>query len=92
MTDNTDPQLSKPINDEDIPSQEDLNEKPYYDNGSAPGLGSFLYLFNYCIITGIIIFITWVISNFWIAISIISVLYIMSLFLLNKISNRTHDF
>ena len=36
MTDNTDPQLSKPINDEDIPSQEDLNEKPYYDNGSAP--------------------------------------------------------
>ena len=36
MTDNTDPQLSKPINDEDIPSQEDINEKPYYDNGSAP--------------------------------------------------------
>ena len=36
MTDNTDPQLSKPINDEDIPSQEVLNEKPYYDNGSAP--------------------------------------------------------
>ena len=39
MVDNYDPQLSKPINDDDdddIPSQEDINETPYYDNASAP--------------------------------------------------------
>ena len=36
MADDPDPQLSKPINgDDDIPSQEEINEKPYYDNGSA---------------------------------------------------------
>ena len=35
MTDNNNtPQYSKPIND--IQSQEEISEKPYYDNGSAP--------------------------------------------------------
>ena len=35
MTDNNNtPQYSKPIND--IPSQGEIGEKPYYDNGSAP--------------------------------------------------------
>jgi hypothetical protein len=36
MADNNDPQLAKPINDDEMPSQEEIIEKPYYDNASAP--------------------------------------------------------
>ena len=63
-----------------------------YEKGSAPGLGSFLYLFNYCIITGIIIFITWLIHSFWIAIIICIVLYIIALIILSKLSNKMYNF
>lgn len=63
-----------------------------YEKGSAPGLGSFLYLFNYCIITGTIILITWLIHNFWVAVIICIVVYIIVLMLLNKLSSRRYDF
>ena len=36
MKDNNIPLLLKPLNDEDIQSQEEINEKPYYNTGSAP--------------------------------------------------------
>ena len=35
MADINDPQLAKPINDDEMQSQEEIIEKPYYDNGSA---------------------------------------------------------
>ena len=35
MTENKEPQLEKPIND-DIPSKEEIVEKPYFDDNSAP--------------------------------------------------------
>ena len=35
MTDNNTPQYSKPI-EENLPSQEELFENPYYGDGSAP--------------------------------------------------------
>ena len=63
-----------------------------YEKNSAPGLGSFLYLINYCLITGMIIFATWLIHNFWIAITICIVMYIMLLVLLIRLSNKNHDF
>ena len=63
-----------------------------YEKGSAPGIGSFLYLFNYCFITGTIILITWLIHNFWIAIIICVLIYIVALILLSKFSSEKYDF
>ena len=64
----------------------------FYEKGSAPGIGSFLYLLSYCIIVGAIIFITWLIHSFWIAIIICIVLYIIALIILSKLSNRVNNF
>ena len=36
MKDNNIPLLLKPLNDEDSQSQEEINEQPYYNTGSAP--------------------------------------------------------
>ena len=63
-----------------------------YEKNLAPGLGCFLYLFNYCLITAIILLITWLIHNFWVAVIICIVVYIIVLMLLNKLSSRRYDF
>ena len=62
-----------------------------YERGSAPGLGSFLYLLNYCIITGMIILVTWLIHNFWIAINICALIYIVTLIILSKFMSKKYD-
>ena len=63
-----------------------------YEKGSAPGIGSFLYLFNYCIITVMIILITWLIHNFLIAIIICVALYITLLIILSRLSSKKYNF
>ena len=41
MTENNDTALERPINDDDIPSQEEITEKPFYDDDpSAPAIQS----------------------------------------------------
>ena len=62
-----------------------------YEKNSAPGLGSFLYLFNYCLITAIILLITWLIHNFWVAITVCVILYIILLVLLDKLNHHRYD-
>ena len=63
-----------------------------YEKNSAPGVGSFLYLFNYCLITGIILLITWLVKELWISIIICIALYIALLIILNKIRNNRYNF
>lgn len=63
-----------------------------YEKKSAPGFGSLLYMINYCLITGLIVLVTWLIHNFWISIIVFIILYILILVLLSKISDKTYNF
>lgn len=63
-----------------------------YEKNSAPVLGSFLYLVNYCLIIGLIVLVTWLINIFWIAIIVFIVLYTFVLVLLNRISDKKYNF
>lgn len=56
-----------------------------YRSGSAPALGSILYLITYCIVTGVL----WVLGQFsfaWWSIFIMIILIILSYLLIRKIS------
>lgn len=63
-----------------------------YEKNSAPGLGSFLYMVNYCLITGMIVFVTWLINSFWIAVTMCAVFYFLMLMLLGRLSGKRHAF
>ena len=62
-----------------------------YEKNSAPSIGSFLYLFNYCLITGIILLITFLVKILWISIIVCIVLYIVLLIMLSKIGNDRYN-
>ena len=45
--DTTEPKMDKPINDDDIPSHDEIIEKPYYDKGSAPTIKILLIIIKF---------------------------------------------
>ena len=62
-----------------------------YDKGSAPAVGSFLYLFNYVIIIGLMLLITIFIKIIWIAVTIFFILYITACILLSNYKSKQYN-
>ena len=61
-----------------------------YDKGSAPSVGSFLYLFNYVVIIGLMLLITRFIKIIWLAVAIFLILYIIVCILLSNYKSKQY--
>lgn len=61
-----------------------------YDKGSAPSIGSILYLFNYLVIIGLMLLITKFIKIIWLAIAIFFLIYLTTCILLINYKTRQY--
>ena len=62
-----------------------------YEKGSSPGLGSFLYLINYIVISGLIILITKYIKVIWLAVIVFLLIYISGCIFLSNCKNKQYN-
>lgn len=62
-----------------------------YDKGSAPFIGSILYLFNYAIIIGLMLLITKFIKIIWLAIVVFFIIYLVFCMLLSIFKSKQYS-
>ena len=62
-----------------------------YDKGSAPTVGSLLYLFNYAIIIGLMLLITKFIKIIWLTAVVFLITYIAACILLSNYKSKQYN-
>ena len=62
-----------------------------YDKGSAPFIGSILYLFNYVVIIGLMLLITKFIKIIWLAIAIFFIIYLVGCIVLSSYKSKRYS-